>query len=59
MLKNVDNFAQEIESMSEKNNLSLFEDLFESSSPVGYAKMLVNTSPDENEKKVAETKYSI
>ena len=51
MLKNVDNFAQEIESMSEKNNLSLFEDFFESSSPVGYAKMLVNTSPDENEKK--------
>ena len=59
MLKNVDNFAQEIESMSEKINLSLFEDFFESSSPVDYAKMLINTSPDENKKIVAETKYRI
>ena len=59
MLKNVDNFAQEIESMSEKINLSLFEDFFESSSPVDYAKMLINTSPDENKKIVVETKYRI
>ena len=59
MLKNVDNFAQEIESMSEKINLSLFEDFFESSSPVDYAKMLINTSPDENKKIVVQTKYRI
>ena len=59
MLKDVDNFTQEIESMSEKINLSLFEDFFESSSPVDYAKMLINTSPDENKKIVAETKYRI
>ena len=45
--------------MSEKINLSLFEDFFESSSPVDYAKMLINTSPDENKKIVAETKYRI
>ena len=38
---------QEIKSMSEKINLSLFEEFFESSSPRDYAKMLVNTSPDE------------
>ena len=59
MLKDVDNFTQEIESMSEKINLSLFEDFFESSSPVDYAKMLINTSPDENKKIVVETKYRI
>ena len=45
--------------MSEKINLSLFEDFFESSSPVDYAKMLINTSPDENKKIVVETKYRI
>ena len=31
MLKDVDNFTQEIESMSEKIYLSMFEDFFESS----------------------------
>ena len=40
-------FTQEIKSMSEKINLSLFEDFFESSSPADYAKMLINTSADE------------
>ena len=54
MLKNADNFAQEIESMSKKINLSLFKDFFESSSPADYAKMLINTSPNENKKVVAE-----
>ena len=29
--------------MEEKINLSLFEDFFQSSSPVDYAKMLINT----------------
>ena len=38
VLKNADNFAQEIESMSKKINLSLFKDFFESSSPADYAK---------------------
>ena len=37
LLKNVKDFIQEIESMSEKVKLSLFEDLFD------YAKMLINT----------------
>ena len=54
VLKNADNFAQEIESMSKKINLSLFKDFFESSSPADYAKMLINTSPNENKKVVAE-----
>ena len=45
---------QEIKSMSEKINLSLFEEFFESSSPADYAKMLINTSPDENKDIVAE-----
>ena len=40
--------------MSEKINLSLFKDFFGLSSPADYAKMLINTSPDENKKIVAE-----
>ena len=40
--------------MSEKSYLSLFEDFFESQSPADYAKMLINTSPDENKELVAE-----
>ena len=43
MLKNVNKFIQEIRSMEEKINLSLFEDFFQSSSPADYAKMLINT----------------
>ena len=46
VLKDVKDVIQESESMSEKTNLSLFEDFFEFSSPVDYAKMLINTSPD-------------
>ena len=38
MLKYVKDFIQKIESMSEKINLSLFEDFFESSSPADWAK---------------------
>ena len=45
---------QEIKSMSEKINLSLFEEFFESSSPADYAKMLINTNPDENKDIVAK-----
>ena len=54
MLEDLKNFIQEIKSMEEKINLSLFEDFFESSSPVDYAKKLINTSPDENKKIVEE-----
>ena len=56
VLKDVKNFIQEIKSMSEKINLSLFEDFFESSSPADYAKMLINTSSDENKEIVEEIK---
>ena len=38
VLKYVKGLIQKIESMSEKINLSLFEDFFESSSPADYAK---------------------
>ena len=59
VLKNVKKFTQEIESMSKKINLSLFEEFFESSSPANYAKMLINTNPDENKKIVEEIKDRI
>ena len=48
-----------IASMSGKINLSLCEDFFGLSSPADYAKMLINTSPDENKKTVAEIKDRI
>ena len=53
------NVIQEIKLMEEKINLSLFEDFFGLSSPADYAKMLINTSPDENKKTVAEIKDRI
>ena len=40
VLKDVKNFIQKIESMAEKINLSLFENLFGSPSTADYAKML-------------------
>ena len=43
VLKDVNKFIEEIKSMEEKINLSLFEEFFESSSPANYAKMLINT----------------
>ena len=58
VFKDVKDFIQEIESMSEKINLSLFEDFFESL-PADYAKMLINTSLDKNKEIVEETKYRI
>ena len=58
VLKDVENFIQEIKSMEEKINLGLFEDFFESPSPADYAKILINTSPGEN-KKIEETKDRI
>ena len=57
VLKDVKKFTQEIESMSEKINLSLFEEFFESSSPVNYAKMIINAKDlDKNKKFVEEIK---
>ena len=45
--------------MSEKNNLSLFEDIFELWSPADYSKIFIDTSPNENKKIVAEIKDRI
>ena len=57
MLEDVNSFVQKIESMAEKINLSLFEDFFESSSPVDYAKTFINTkNPDKNKESVVEVK---
>ena len=42
--------------MSEKINLSLFEDFFELWSPADYSKIFIDTSPNENKKTVAEIK---
>ena len=55
VLEDVKKFTQEIESMSEKINLSLFEEFFESWSPADYAKMLINIkNRDENKKNLEE-----
>ena len=60
VLKDVNDFIQEIKSMEEKISLSLFEDFFLFSSPADYAKILINTSnPNENKKNVAEIKDRI
>ena len=42
VLKNVNDFIQEIKSMGEKINLSLFEEFFESLSLVNYGKILIS-----------------
>ena len=54
VLKDVKKFTQEIESMSEKTNLSLFEEFFESSSPAYYGKMLINTKDLDKNKEIVE-----
>ena len=59
VLKDVNEFIEDIKLMEEKINLSLFEDFFEFSSPADYAKELINTSPDKNKKNVAEAKDRI
>ena len=61
VLKNVSKFIEEIKSMEEKINLSLFKEFFESSSPADYSKMLINTkNADEIKENVKEnTKYQI
>ena len=51
------NVIQEIKSMEEKINLSLFEEFFESSSPANYAKMLIRIKDlDKNKEIVKEIK---
>ena len=60
VLKDVNKFIEEIKSMEEKINLSLFEEFFESSSPANYAKMLINTkNADENKEIVEEIENRI
>ena len=60
VLNNVNKFTEEIKSMEEKINLSLFEDFFQSSSPADYAEMLINTkNADENKENVREIKNRI
>ena len=56
VLKDVKDFIQKIESMSEKINLKLFKDFFELSSPADHAKMLINTSSNENKKNCSRDK---
>ena len=54
-LKGINNFIHKIELMTEKINLSLFKDFFESSSLADYAKMLINVK-DSNKNKEIVTK---
>ena len=49
-------FIEEIKSVEEKINLSLFEDFFGFLSPADYAKELLNTSPDKNKKNCSRVK---
>ena len=59
MLKDVNKFIEEIKSMEEKINLSLFEDFFQTS-PADYAKKLINIkNTDENKGIVEEIKDRI
>ena len=53
VLKDVNKFIEEIKSMEEKINLSLFEDCFEYS-PVDYAKKLINTKNGGKKKQIVE-----
>ena len=60
MLEDVKNFIEEIKSMEEKINLSLFEEFFEYSSPANYAKMIINVKNwDVNKKNVEEIENRI
>ena len=55
VLKDVNNFIQEIKSIKQKINFGLLEDLFELSSPADYAKMLIDIkNTDENKRIAAE-----
>ena len=60
VLKDVNKFIQEIKSMEEKINLSLFKDFFEYSSPADYARDLINTkNQGKNKEIVEEAEYKI
>ena len=60
VLKDLNKFIEEIKSLEEKINLSLFKEFFELSSPAKYAKELINTkNQDENKKRIEEIKYRI
>ena len=60
LLKNVNEFIQEIRQMEEKINLSLFEEFFGFSLPANYAKEIINTkNQDKNKEYVAEAKDKI
>ena len=54
VLKDVNKFIQEIRSMEEKINLSLFENFFQSSSPTDYAKELINIKNADKNKEIVE-----
>ena len=53
-LKDVKDFSQEIKSMEERMNLSLFEDIFGLPSPADYAKKLISIRNADEKKIVAE-----
>ena len=60
VLKDVNKFTEEIRSMEEKINLSLFEEFFEYSSPVDFAKILINIkNRDKNKKNVEDIENRI
>ena len=52
VVKDVYNSIQKIKSMSEKINLSLFEDFFWSSSPADYAEGLLNIKNSDKNKEI-------
>ena len=54
VLKDVNKFIEEIKWMEEKINSSLFEDFFHSSSPVDYAKKLINIKNAAENKGIVE-----
>ena len=54
MLKDVNKFIEEIKSMEEKINLSLFEDFFGFSSPADYAKELISIKNADKNKGIVE-----
>ena len=60
VLESIKKFIQKIKSMTENINLSLFEEFFESLSPVDYAKRLINVKdPNESKEIVTEIKDKI
>ena len=52
VFKDVNKLIEEIKSMEEKINLSLFEEFFEYSSPADYAKKLIRIKNQDENKKI-------